>query len=88
MSCAKTAEPIEMPLGVWTPVGRRNHVLGGARIPPGEGAIILDGRPLRCGLRQNSLTTYYYACLLARAIIFLADTTQQQSAQLTGMTMG
>jgi len=24
--CAKTAEPIEMPFGIWTQVGPRNHV--------------------------------------------------------------
>jgi len=29
VSCAKTAEPIEMPFGVWTRVGRRKHVLDG-----------------------------------------------------------
>jgi len=29
MSCAKTAEPIEMPFGVWTQVGSTKHVLGG-----------------------------------------------------------
>jgi len=29
MSYAKTAEPIENPLGVWTRVGPRKHVLGG-----------------------------------------------------------
>jgi len=26
---AKTAEPIEMPLGLWARLGRRNHVLDG-----------------------------------------------------------
>ena len=30
---AKTAEPIEMPFGLWTRVGPRNHVLDGAQIP-------------------------------------------------------
>jgi len=25
--CAKTAEPIEMPFGLWAQMGRRNHVL-------------------------------------------------------------
>jgi len=30
MSCAKMAEPIEMPLGAWTWVGPRNRVLHGA----------------------------------------------------------
>ena len=28
MSCAKTAEQIEMPFGEWTRVGPRNHVWG------------------------------------------------------------
>jgi len=27
--CAKTAEPIGMPFGLWTRMGRRNHVLDG-----------------------------------------------------------
>jgi len=27
VSCAKTAEPIEMPFEVWTLVGQRKHVL-------------------------------------------------------------
>jgi len=27
MSCAKTAEPIEMLFGLWARVGSRNHVL-------------------------------------------------------------
>jgi len=29
VSCAKTAEPIEMAFGIWTRVGPRKHVLGG-----------------------------------------------------------
>jgi len=29
LSLAKTAEQIEMPLGLWTRVGQRKHVLGG-----------------------------------------------------------
>lgn len=39
-SCAKTTEPIDMPLGVWTRVGTRNHVLGGGSGPPRKGAIL------------------------------------------------
>jgi len=27
VSCAKTAEPIEMPFGQWTRVGPRKHIL-------------------------------------------------------------
>jgi len=36
MSRAKTAEPIEMPFGMLTRVGQRNHVLG-RDIPTGSG---------------------------------------------------
>ena len=32
VSCAKTAEPIEMPFGLWTLVGSRNHVSDGVRL--------------------------------------------------------
>jgi len=37
-SCAKTAEPIEIPSGMWTRVGPRNLVLGGGPDLPKEGA--------------------------------------------------
>ena len=30
MSCAKTAEPIEMPFGLWVWMGPMNHVLDGS----------------------------------------------------------
>ena len=39
MSHAKTAEPIEMPFGLWTPVGSRHPVLGGGPDLLREGAI-------------------------------------------------
>ena len=39
VSCAKMAEPIEMPFGVWTRVVLKNHVLGGAQIPVGRGSF-------------------------------------------------
>jgi len=37
VSCAKTAEPIEMPFGLWTWVSRRRHVShGNTLVRPGE----------------------------------------------------
>jgi len=33
VSCAKSAELIEMPFGLWALVGSRNHVLDGVQIP-------------------------------------------------------
>jgi len=33
VSCAKTAEPIEMPFGFWARMGPMNHVLDGGRLP-------------------------------------------------------
>jgi len=40
VSPAKTAGPIEMPFGLRTRVGPRNHVLDGVQIPQWEGAIL------------------------------------------------
>jgi len=36
---AKTAEPIEMPFGMWTRVGPGNHVLDGVKITTCQEAI-------------------------------------------------
>jgi len=38
--CAKTAEPIEMPFGLWTWMGPRNRVLHGGSDPPWEETIL------------------------------------------------
>ena len=45
VSPAKTAEPIEIPFGLWTRVGPKNHVLDGGLDPRWEGAV-LRGRPI------------------------------------------
>ena len=61
--CAKTTEPIEIPCGLWTRVGSRNHVLGaGPRIPSEKGQF-LNGRSSDAAFRQNSLATC--SCLQA-----------------------
>ena len=41
--CAKTAEPIEMPLGVHHPMGSRNHLLVGSLDPPREFTDFVGG---------------------------------------------
>jgi len=47
MSPVKTAEPIEMPFGLRTPVGIGNHVLHGGPDAPWEGTILMvKGRPI------------------------------------------
>ena len=43
MNPAETAEPIEMPFGMWARVGPSNHVSDGVWIPTGEGAILEVG---------------------------------------------
>jgi len=40
VSCAKMVELIEMPFGMRTLVGWRNHVLGGVQIPTREGVFL------------------------------------------------
>ena len=42
LSSTKTAEPIDMPFGMWTRVVPRNHALGEAR-PRGRGNFFLGG---------------------------------------------
>jgi len=42
VSRAKPAAPIEMPFGLRTRVGPRNHVLDGVQIPSWEGAKLRD----------------------------------------------
>ena len=48
MSPAKTAEPIEIPFGLRTLVGPRDHVLDGGSDPPmGRGTFLGEnGRPI------------------------------------------
>jgi len=43
VSPAETAEPIEMPFGLRTWLGRRDHVLDGGSDPPWEGGNFLGG---------------------------------------------
>ena len=43
----KTAELIEMPFGLWTRMGRRNHVLDGAQIPYAKGQLLGKGHARR-----------------------------------------
>jgi len=66
VSPAKTAEPIEMPFGLWTLVGPRDHILDGGPDPPmgrgnfegGKGRLIIKYRdtlrsPVRMRLKQS-----------------------------------
>ena len=59
MSCAKMAELIEMPFGLWTRVGPRKHVLGGMHnAPSGEYHWIIYV------WRQCGLLSIYFGHLL------------------------
>jgi len=66
VSCAKTAEPIDLPFGLWTRVGRRKHSPGGANVRSWEDTLPAPGeyswnirRQRRCALCQITLTTCY-----------------------------
>jgi len=47
--CAKTAEPIEVPFGLWARMGGKHHVLHGRSRSPWKGAILVD-RDARCNV--------------------------------------
>ena len=40
----KMAQPIDIPFGLRSPLGQRNHVLDGGPSPPWEGAILREGK--------------------------------------------
>jgi len=54
MSPAETFEPTEMPFGVRTRVGPKNHVLDGGPDLPWEEAILRWKRAARCKVQQLS----------------------------------
>jgi len=53
VTCAKTAEPIVMPFGLWARTGPKNHELDGVQIPHekrqfwGKGSPIVKYRDFR-----------------------------------------
>jgi len=46
VTCAKAAEPIEMPFGLWARSGSRNHELDGVQIPHEKGQFWGKGSPI------------------------------------------
>ena len=59
--CANTAEPIEVPFGLWSRVGPRNHVLSGARIPREKRNFGETSPPARCKVEGISgMQLIYY----------------------------
>jgi len=59
VSPAKTAEPIEIPFGLWTRVRPRNHILDGGPDPAWEGSILRG--------KERPIAKYreYYPCAAA-----------------------
>jgi len=57
--CAKMAEMMVMPFGLWAETGPRNHKLGGVQFPHGKGQFWGKGAPIVNGWHSsvNPLTT-------------------------------
>jgi len=60
MSCAKTAELIEMLFGMWTQMGPRNRVLVEGPDPQGKEQFLGGGASCSPAFRQNSVTLVPY----------------------------
>jgi len=60
VSCAKTAEPIEMPFRVLTWVGPRNHVLDGVGSPPPQKRGNLRASPSPFSASPEVTTSWRY----------------------------
>jgi len=54
VSPAKTAAPVEMPFGLRTWVGPRNHVLDGGQMPHGKGRFFRGERASPCKVYGHS----------------------------------
>jgi len=52
----ETAEPVEMPIGLWTRMGPRNDVLDGGPDPPREGVIFRGEEAARCKASHTVLS--------------------------------
>jgi len=61
VSCAKMAEPIKMPFGLWTQVGWRKHVLHGGTLAPSDECDWSVRVRRRCGLESN----YFWSSLVS-----------------------
>jgi len=57
VSLVKTAEPIEMPFGLWGRMDPRNHVLGGVQTP-WEGIILREERVAHCEVYGRSAMSW------------------------------
>jgi len=57
VSCAKMAEPIVMPFGLWTRVRPRKHVVDGGPDPPCKGAIF-GRKNMSWRARRHSLVSH------------------------------
>jgi len=68
VTSAKTAELIEMPFGLWTPVGPRNHVLDGVQITLCKGAIFW-GKDMPAKLSPLTAADVLVRCLRCSGII-------------------
>ena len=68
MSCAKTAEPTEMPFGIWTRVGPRKHVLGrGAH----WGHLVNTTEPSMCGGDAACCKITLTTCLMMTTMMMM-----------------
>jgi len=62
VSCAKTAEPIEMPFELWTRMGPRNHVLDGSPQVPRDVAMATN---LGKQFAITGFVGYKFGCMIA-----------------------
>jgi len=88
LSALKTVELTEVTFGTWPWVGPRNHVLGGAQIPPGEGTIFCGGTSLpiiqyreRCAKCMLVATS----CLSICICVFMSVCLSQQNLTILSL---
>jgi len=67
VSCAKTAEPIEMPFGLWAWMGPRNHVLDWSRQVLRDVAMATN---FGTQFAITGFVGYNFGCMIASGTLF------------------
>jgi len=70
VSCAKTAEPINMPFGLWAWMGARNHVLDGNAEVVRDFSMATNFGTQFAITGSMALMDYNFGCMIASDTLF------------------
>jgi len=87
VSPAKMAEPVEIPFGLWTGVGPRNHMLDGVQIWQWEGALLRGKGAAHCKVWECFAVSCAELAEPIKMPFFVVDSDGQGSMYWLGCTL-